>query len=485
MTVPLVESKSAKGLDLHALAGRLFLQWRKRPYTFWLDSASSPNGRLGRYSFVGTDPCVTLITREGLTAWRQMGTGYRWTGGPWGALARAVRRVSSVPAAPEIPFGGGLVGYLGYDFGVRSAGIHVPRRRAPFALPDMAFGLYDAVVALDHVEGRVFLVANGLPYYGAKAIDRARQRLRWLHAEVQQALRAPMDPIQAVRTPLQWRNRFPDTLQADFTRAGYIRAVDRVLAAIARGEVEQVNLSQRFVVPAQSDAASLYMRLRAASPAPFAGCLRVGDSWMLSSSPERFLRIRGDEIETRPIKGTRPRGQDAAADERNRTDLLYSVKDRVEHEMIVDLQMQELAKICEEGSVAVAERMACETYETVFHLVSTVTGRLLSSLDRVECVRTLFPGASISGRPKDAAMKLIAALEPVPRGVYTGAMGYFGIGGHVDLNVLIRTLVVSRGHAAFHVGGGIVAASDPEAEYEETLDKAEGMVRALFARKTP
>lgn len=472
-------------------AARIQNYWRQRPRTCWLDSAYDP-ARLGRFSFLGTDPYATLtVDGETVTYTTHLdGHRRRWTGDPLRALADVAEDVFAVPVPEGFapPFVGGLVGYIGYDVGVRLASVALQGRR-DVVLPDIMFGLYDALVCIDHLDQRLYIVSTGLPYSGGAAAKRADDRLTWLRREVEHALASAPEEMRSV--PWRTGGRAANVVHAaraamplmrsTFSRDEYVQQVQQVLSLIDAGEVDQVNLSQRLSMPTTVSGPELYQRLRVTSPAPFAGMLKVGDAWVLSSSPERFLCIRDDHIETRPIKGTRPRGKDAVSDARNRAALLASKKDAAEHAMIVDMEREVLERLCRPGTVHVPERMACEQYDTVFHLVSTVAGRLPDGADRVECLRELFPGGSVTGRPKRRAMEIIDQLEPVRRGVYTGAIGYLGVGGKVDLNVAIRTVILHHGWAHFHVGGAVVAGSDPEEEYEETLDKAEGIVRALLS----
>lgn len=455
-------------------ATRIHRYWRHRPHTFWLDSACDPD-RLGRFSFLGTDP-YTTIHSSSTTDLLQLPT--ELTDPIFG-----LRLPDDYPA----PFAGGLVGYVAYD-AVRPA--EDERNGDEVRLPDFAFGAYDAIVAIDHQTDRLYVVSTGLPLTGREAERRAAERLAWLSGEVERALRMDgMAPCAEggdeagddraagdVRAVLGIEG---EALHSNFTRAEYTRAVQELLDRIDAGDVEQVNLSQQFTMATQLSGPELYDRLRKTNAAPYGALLQWGDGWILSSSPERFLHIRGDYIEMRPIKGTRPRGKDAAEDAAFREALLASGKDAAEHDMIVAMTEDELASVCEAGSVHVAEHKVCEQYATVFHLVSTVAGRLAEGTDRLEVVRKLFPAGSITGRPKARAMEIIEELETVPRGVYTGAIGYIGAGGNVDFNVAIRTIVLQGGQGRFHVGGAVVAQSDPEGEYDETLDKAEGMLRAL------
>jgi para-aminobenzoate synthetase component 1 len=268
-------------------------------------------------------------------------------------------------------------------------------------------------------------------------------------------------------------------VSSNFDRPGYLAAVRRAVEYIHAGDCFQVNLSQRLLCGATEPPLDLYARLRERNPAPFAGYFDLGDFVVLSASPERFLRIEDGLVQTRPIKGTRPRGATPEEDENRRAELLRSAKDRAENVMIVDLLRNDLGRVCAYGSVEVTALCQLETYRTVHHLVSEVRGRLRPGLGAVDLLRAAFPGGSVTGAPKVRAMEIIAELEPTARGPYCGALGYVGFDGAMDTNILIRTITAGKGWLQFPVGGGVVADSDPEAEYAETLHKAEGMLRAL------
>ena len=267
---------------------------------------------------------------------------------------------------------------------------------------------------------------------------------------------------------------------SNFSRQQYLEAVQRAIDYIRAGDVFQVNLSQRLLYPAgDGDAVSLYQRLRRCNPAPFAGYFDLGEFQIVSASPERFLQVRDRQVETRPIKGTRPRTGDPDADRTAEAELLASEKDRAENVMIVDLLRNDLSRVCAPESVRVSQLCGIEVYEYVLHLVSAVRGRLRDECSPIDLLRAAFPGGSVTGAPKVRAMEIIAELEPTARGAYCGALGYLGFDGTLDLNVLIRTITAGRGWWQFPVGGGIVAQSSPQREYEETWHKAEGLIRAL------
>ncbi|MCH8829128.1 MAG: aminodeoxychorismate synthase component I, partial [Planctomycetes bacterium] len=277
----------------------------------------------------------------------------------------------------------------------------------------------------------------------------------------------------------QWPAPGPPGLTSDFSRDDFLRSVERVIEYIAAGDIFQANLSQRLLYPQKTSAVELYQRLRRANPAPFAGYFGCDDWAIVSASPERFLRVDAGAVETRPIKGTRRRAAGPEADLFTRDELRESGKDQAENVMIVDLLRNDLSRVCLHGSISVPRLCAVETYETVQHLVTEIRGRLAAGSTAWDLFRAAFPGGSITGAPKVRAMEIISELEPTARGPYSGSLFYIGFDGNADSNILIRTFVCRHGQIQCSVGGGIVAQSDPVAEYEETLHKAEGMLRAL------
>jgi para-aminobenzoate synthetase component 1 len=268
-------------------------------------------------------------------------------------------------------------------------------------------------------------------------------------------------------------------LRAGFSREEYIAAVEKARQYIIDGDIFEVNLSQRFETDLCTTPYELYKRLRRLNPAPFACYLGFDDVIVASASPERFLRLREGCVETRPIKGTRPRGKNTKKDQKLADELISSLKDQAENIMIVDLERNDLGRICQYGSVKVTELAILEVYPTVFHLTSTVIGRLEEGRGIVDLLRATFPGGSITGAPKVRAMEIIDELEPTRRSIYTGSIGYFGFDGNLDLNITIRTFIIKGGKAYFQVGGAVVYDSNPEDEYQETLHKAKAMIDSL------
>jgi para-aminobenzoate synthetase component 1 len=439
------------------------------PHLLFLDSAD-PDSPFGHYSFVTADPFDWLHSRGKLD-------------NPFPRLAERLARwpTETIPGLP--PFQGGAAGLFGYDLCH-----HIERLPRPphdeFALPDLAVGFYDWVLAFDHRSHRAWLISTGLPE--AHPGPRRRRAGRRL-AAVRHVLREmPAEPPWDTGPALPAANLCPQyplpllrQLTSNFDRPSYLAAVRRAINYIHAGDCFQVNVAQRLLYPAALSPLDLYERLRERNAAPFAGLFDLGGAIVASASPERFLRVEAGAVETRPIKGTRPRGTTANEDRARAAELLRSAKDRAENVMIVDLMRNDLGRVCQYGSVRVPAVCRLESYRYVHHLVSEVRGRLRDGLGPVDLLRAAFPGGSVTGAPKVRAMEIIAELEPSARGPYCGALGYIGFDGTMDTNILIRTFTISRGWVQFPVGGGIVADSDPEGEYEETLHKAEGLLRAL------
>ncbi|MFN2572509.1 MAG: aminodeoxychorismate synthase component I [Gemmatimonadales bacterium] len=420
------------------------------PHLLFLDS--STQGFVSRYSFLTADP---IAVADSLDAAR--------------TLLRPHRRVP-VPDLP--PFQGGLAGYIGYDWGADLERVTRPSAdRCTPRLPDLLLGLYDWVIAWDHLEEKAWIICLHDDAQGAARVAWVRGRL---------AARAPA--VRDHPAPI------PGPPRSNFARDEFEAGVARIREYIAAGDVYQVNLAQRFHTAFDGYPLALYRRLRARNPAPFGAYLEFSRAAIASISPERFLRL--DAVtriaEARPIKGTRPRGKTRRKDEDLARELLASEKDRAENVMIVDLLRNDLGKVCATGSVGVPKLFALEGHPTVHHLVSTVRGLLADHTDAFDLLLAAFPGGSITGAPKIRAMQIIAELERAPRGVYCGAIGYISVTGGMDLNIPIRTIVISDGQATFHAGAGIVWDSEPAAEYHETLAKARPMIEALTSpRRMP
>ena len=359
----------------------------------------------------------------------------------------------------DLPFVGGWFLLLGYE----AASLIEPRLKlppSPYRLPDALAVRCTAVAIHDRERGVTVLLA-----------EQDERQLQLMQADLQSAALAPQ-PDSTLRIG-------PAT---EDESGQYLAGVDRILQYLAAGDIFQANLSRRWSAELQSGAAAdLYARLRGANPAPFAGSVLWNGTAVLSSSPERLLRIDAGIAETRPIAGTRPRGANAAEDEALKRTLIGNLKERAEHVMLIDLERNDLGRVCEPGSVEVSELMAVESYAHVHHIVSNVRGRLRAGVGPGEALKAVFPGGTITGCPKIRSMEILAELEAVGRGPYTGAMGYLSRCGRLDTNILIRSLVVEDGQISFRAGAGIVADSRPDAELAETRTKARGLLRALGA----
>ncbi|MDZ7754229.1 MAG: aminodeoxychorismate synthase component I [Gammaproteobacteria bacterium] len=429
-----------------------------RAWPVFLDSGR-PRITSGRYDVLAADPYATLVTRGGVTEIRDADGVTLSPADPFELLAQHL--APSGDSVGGLPFSGGALGWFAYDLGRRIETL--PSRAVDGEhIPDMAVGLYDWALVVDHQERRSWLVGQGRD---------PRTAASW--SDLSAMFRVP--PVAARRPDL----RLTGPLASNMSRHQYGTAFARIQDYIRAGDCYQVNLAQRFAAPARGHAWPAYRRLRALNPAPFAAYMGTPYGEVLSSSPERFLSLREGRVESRPIKGTRPRGGGPEADAALARELAISPKDRAENLMIVDLLRNDLGRVCRPGSVRVPGLFEVESYATVHHLVSTVTGELAAGHDATTLLRACFPGGSITGAPKIRAMEIIEELEPQRRGVYCGSVGYIGFDGAMDTNIAIRTLVYNRDTIRLWAGGGIVHDSTMAAEYQETLDKAAALLRLL------
>jgi len=491
------------------------------PGFWWLDSALE-EGRLGRFSFAGADPYLWLTARGvevEIDVRREVRAGlgrgfHRIETDPVDcarsllpradSLAYSTRttarsgnprwhEVAGLSAGLDLPFLGGAIGYFGYELASVIEGRLRFENPNDLEMPDLALAFVDRVLAYDHEAERLWVVGLGFGDgrsprgVGPRetAVARSRHVVDDLTAQVEWTLsegpRVPTTPVESM-TQFDMAGPCAASISSTVDASAYTKAVDTVLQEIACGNVYQANFSQRLSVEAPIDPWSLYLSLREHNPAPFGAYLRLAEGAILSSSPERFLRVDDSRrVESRPIKGARARGEDEISDERLARELSNSTKDRAENLMIVDLVRNDLGRVCTPGSITVPELMKIETYAAVFQMVSTVTGELATGRDAFDLLRATFPPGSMTGAPKLASIELLEELESVRRGVYAGALGYFDVRGGLDLSVVIRTIVWKDGRAHLHVGGGIVADSTPEAEYLESLDKARAPLSALSA----
>jgi para-aminobenzoate synthetase component 1 len=459
-TLPLV-----RRVDIKTEGVSLYDGLQDSDYSFLLNTGMHVGG-LGHHSFVGALPFMTIECKNGRVKVTREGEVKEYSAQPLDELRRFIKKHSVTPFKSKFPFNGGAVGFFSYDLGRYLERIP-SSSEDDLQTPDYCLAFYDVIAAFDHRENATYIISNGLPAKGEQAIARARDRMD----ELEIMLRAPKS--RAAVTPA---NGIPE---GHFTREEYMDAVQKVVDYIYAGDIFQANLSQRFSVAYKGDPWALFCRLHTINPAPFAAYLNFGDFKVISASPERFLKVVGPTVETRPIKGTRPRGETPLQDQQLREELWNSEKDRAELMMIVDLERNDLGRVCKVGSVRVPELLRLEEYATVFHLVSTVVGELPGDKDFIDLLAAAFPGGSITGAPKIRAMEIIEELEPVRRGIYTGSIGYLGFDGRADLNIVIRTIIAKGDRLYYQVGGGITADSNPLAEYEETLHKARALMNAL------
>jgi para-aminobenzoate synthetase component I len=428
------------------------------PWAVFLDSGLHYPGQ-SRYDIIAAQPYLRLITRGHLTEIHAEHVTLS-RDDPFALLQRYLAIDRTLPAG-GLPFCGGAIGYFAYDLARRVESLPVCAADQE-KIPDMAVGVYDWAVVVDHLERRSWLVGQGRD---------PETDLKW-----DSLVRRFSEPEpERKRRPF----RVKSAVVSNMTRQDYARAFHRVQDYIRNGDCYQVNLAQRFAAQADGDAWLAYQALRILNPAPFAAYLATPYAKVLSASPERFLEVKAGRVETKPIKGTRPRAGHPRLDAQRIEELRSSEKDRAENLMIVDLLRNDLSKSCELGSVKVPALFEIQSFATVHHLVSTVTGQLQSTRDGVDLLRGCFPGGSITGAPKLRAMQIIEELEPNRRGVYCGAIGYIGFDGSMDVNIAIRTLVFSHGEVRCWAGGGIVADSRLDDEYQETLDKAAAMLKLL------
>jgi len=424
-----------------------------QPFPFLLDYLD-PSRPDPPWTVIGSNPFRVLIAKEDRVVEWRAGRRRELKGDPFEFLREAL--ADHAVEDREVPFAGGAVGYLGYDLGGHIE--RLPRAaKDDRTFPDMALAFHDRAVVIDRAAGQARRVEVG---NAPPAISQEDWEEHFVNA------RPPSSELD-------------HAVESNFTREGYFAAVARAREYIYAGDIYQVNLSQRFHTRSKLAPLEIHRRLRRASPAPYSALLSLGSRSVISSSPELFLHTDGRRIVTRPIKGTRPRGATPEEDERLRAELMSSPKDDAELAMIVDLERNDLGRVCEYGSVKVSGPKALESHPTVHHLVATIEGRLRGDAGPVEVLRAAFPGGSITGAPKIRAMEIIDELEPTRRAAYTGAIGWIGFDGRLALSVAIRIVEKHGDDVWFQAGGGIVADSDPAREYDETLVKAKGIAKAL------
>ncbi|MBA2686766.1 MAG: aminodeoxychorismate synthase component I [Gemmatimonadaceae bacterium] len=430
------------------------------PYRIFFDSAES-EGKYARYSFVAADPDRVVTSKSGRTEIRGRDGQLHHADDSSNALLSlrtilSEMDIATVDGLP--PFQGGVAGYIGYEFGTsleRIAAVGTD----DLAIPDLCFGVYDTVFAWDHLARRAWLIAPN--------VERQDIYLQRLGKHFKDA------PAGVSRS-----GKKPD-VRSSLSRHEYRAAIQQIREYIAAGDIFQANFAQRFHAALETKPWDLYVALRQLNPAPFACFFEAGGLSVVSASPERFMQVQANRAETRPIKGTRPRMDSQALDLASASELLASAKDNAEHVMIVDVLRNDLSRVCTPGSVEVGKLAELESHPTVHHLVSTITGELRSGCDSIDLLVASIPGGSITGAPKVRAMEIIAELEPVRRDIYCGCLAYITPDGTMDSSIVIRTFLAKEGSVYFSAGGGIVADSDPDLEFEETMHKAAALFSAL------
>lgn len=426
------------------------------PWAVFLDSGP-PSGNQGRYDIFSADPYVMLTTRGKVTEIRSRTQVEISPENPFDLVKKILGQKEM--SNNELPFCGGAIGYFGYDLArrIEKLPVHATDEEK---LPEMVIGIYDWAVIVDHEQSVTWLVHAGRD--SKVKFETIKQRFA---QKVAQRFRIPF--------------RVTGKILSNMNREKYFDSFNKIQSYIHNGDCYQVNLAQRFAAPVEGDAWLAYQSLRIINPAPFSAYFNTPYAQILSTSPERFLKLQQGKVETKPIKGTRRRSGHPGEDAKAAMELATSIKDRAENVMIVDLLRNDLGKNCLPGSVKVNKLFAVESFATVHHLVSTITGQLDPQRSALDLLAGCFPGGSITGAPKLRAMEIIEELEPCRRGVYCGAIGYIGFDGNMDTNIAIRTLVNAEGKIRFWAGGGIIADSKAEEEYQETFDKAAALTQLL------
>ncbi len=450
-------------------------------HSILLESIKGP-GNIAGYSFIGTDPFLIFSAKNGIVETEYRGKKKVFSSHPLRKLKGIMSMYTADDEKGLPPFTCGAMGMLSYDF------VHyfekLPRTAVDdMNIPDAHFLVFDTIIAFDHALRDTYIIScpaaeesvcspEGRTRDWGYYYDRAYEKISILHKRISLKREAGTVPGGDRNSPVRVRH--------EMGKKNYMEIVGKAKEYIKAGDIFQANLSQRVSADIGSVKPwQVYKVLSSINPSPFAGYMNMGNYHIASSSPERLVRVKGNIVDTRPIAGTRPRGADEEGDRRMRTDLLLNEKERAEHIMLIDLERNDLGRISDYSSVDVDELMITEDYSHVIHIVSNVKGVMADGKDCFDAIRAAFPGGTITGVPKVRCMEIIDELEPVVRGPYTGSIGYIGFNGNMDLNIVIRTFVIKDNIAYVQAGAGIVADSDPEREYDETLKKAEALIKTL------
>lgn len=448
-----------RSYKLNFPAFRVFEILSREKNCFFLDSSLN-HKYLGRYSFLGIEPFFILKTK-GID--------------PFKTIREKLESYRVSFPDTNIPFLGGAVGYLAYDLGFVLEKSIKKRYKPDPGIPDCLFGFYNTSVIIDHHKQLFYILSLGFPekkYHLAKTL--AESNFKKIYNLLSKTTLANLNKKENHKAAIEGLN-------SNFSKAEYLGAVKTAKEYIRNGDIYQVNLAQTFTARSKLSSPQIYRRLRYISPSYFSAYLDTGNFQLISSSPERFLRLEGDIVTTQPMKGTRPRSTNRLQDRKFKQELLKSPKDKAELMMIVDLERNDLGRACSYASIKVPMLRQIEEYRTVFQTTATITGRLHKNKDRYDLLAACFPGGSITGCPKIRAMEIIEELEPTRRAIYTGCLGYLSFSGGMDFNILIRSILKKADTLYFGAGGGIVADSDPLEEYQETLVKAKGIFKAINA----
>jgi para-aminobenzoate synthetase component 1 len=453
-----------KKIDLKIEFNKIFNGIKDYPYPFFLDSGKN-NEQSGKFSFIGFEPLAVFKAKDEKieimeeNSWRE-----EKNSNSLYVFQDFFDKYSRTHTSP-FPFSGGFVGFLSYDLCHKIEKIPYMAKDDKH-IPDIYFALYDGVFVYDHNKRESYIVAHGIT-------QPAEDIIKKLNKIIKQANKK----TATVNIVEERKNK--NEITPNFSKEEYIKNVGKIKRYIKNGDIYQANLTQRFETKYTGEPWALYQRLRNINPAPFSSFIDYGDFQIVSSSPERFVKVDNRKIQTRPIKGTIARGINKEEDISNQQLLLNSEKDKSELIMIVDVARNDLGRISKIGTVKVETLFSLEEYPTVYHLVATVTGELREDVKFADIIKATFPGGSITGAPKIRAMEIIDEIEPTRRNVYTGSIGYLDLNGNMDLNIVIRTIILKEGKAFFQVGGGIVWDSDEESEYKETILKGEALQKAI------
>jgi len=464
----------AKVLPQETQPLNLFERVASEKFAFFLDSARF-HSKTGRFSFMGFDPFIIFRSKNYKIELAKGDRREFYEANPINKLRELLCQFRSVKVEGLPDFTGGAVGYFSYDVGRLFE--KLPQVAADdLGLADIYLAFYDTIVAFDHSENKTYIITN---IFGQKNLDKAYDEAIEKIEKLHQKLQASSFQLPASSFNIE-RDIVKDIkIESNFSQEGFEEIVRRAKEYIKKGDMYQANLSQRLSIETDIEPFYLYKVLREVNPSPFAAYLNFDEVKIVSSSPERLLKVKDGFVQTRPIAGTRPRGKDFEENLKLRRELILNEKERAEHIMLVDLERNDLGRVCEYGTVKVDEMMTLEEYSHVIHIVSNVSGRLYQNKDNFDLLRAAFPGGTITGCPKIRCMEIIEELEPVRRGIYCGSVGYLGFNSDMDLNIVIRTFILTGGKAYIQVGAGIVADSDPAREYFETLYKAQGLREAL------